>query len=131
MMKIVVGYKGVNVGKDLLEIAACHARAFDGQVVVVTSMKGGANIEQSGVHESEENLKQAKLFFDQKNIPCETHLLVRGMEPGEDIVAFAKEQAADEIILGVKSRSKVGKLIFGSTAQVVILQAHCPVVTVR
>jgi nucleotide-binding universal stress UspA family protein len=130
-MKILVGYKGVNVGKDLLEIAARHARAFDGQVVVVTSMKGGANTEQSWVHEAEENLKQVKKYFDQQNIPCETHLLVRGMEPGEDIVAFAKEQAADEIILGVKSRSKVGKLIFGSTAQAVILQAHCPVVTVR
>jgi nucleotide-binding universal stress UspA family protein len=130
-MKILVGYKGVDVGKDLLEIAARHARAFDGQVVVVTSMKGGANIDPSRVQESEENLKQVKQYFDQKNIPCETHLLVRGMEPGEDIVAFAKERAADEIILGVKSRSKVGKLIFGSTAQAVILQAHCPVVTVR
>ncbi len=130
-MKILVGYKGVDVGKDLLEIAARHARAFDGQVVVVTSLKGGANIDPSRVQESEENLKQVKQYFDQKNIPCETHLLVRGMEPGEDIVAFAKERAADEIILGVKSRSKVGKLIFGSTAQAVILQAHCPVVTVR
>ena len=53
------------------------------------------------------------------------------MEPGEDIVGFAKDNGADEIIIGVKSRSKVGKLLFGSTAQAVILQAHCPVVTVK
>jgi len=130
-MKILVGYKGVNVGKDLLDIAALHAGAFDAQVTVVTSMRGGPGIEQPEVQAAEENLRQTKEFFDEKNIPCETHLLVRGMEPGEDIVGFAKENAIDEIIIGVKSRSKVGKLIFGSTAQVVILQAHCPVVTVK
>ncbi|HSL60423.1 MAG TPA: universal stress protein [Desulfotignum sp.] len=130
-MKILVGYKGVNVGKDLLEVAARHARAFDGQVVVVTSMKGGVNTDQREVQEVEENLRQAKMFLDEKKIPCETHLLIRGMEPGEDIVGFAKDTGAEEIIIGVKSRSKVGKLLFGSTAQAVILQAHCPVVTVK
>jgi nucleotide-binding universal stress UspA family protein len=130
-MKILVGYKGVNVGKDLLEVAARHARAFDGQVVVVTSMKGGVNTDQQEVQEVEENLRQAKMFLDEKKIPCETHLLIRGMEPGEDIVGFAKDTGAEEIIIGVKSRSKVGKLLFGSTAQAVILQAHCPVVTVK
>jgi nucleotide-binding universal stress UspA family protein len=53
------------------------------------------------------------------------------MEPGEDIVRFAKENNVDEIIIGVRSRSKVGKLLFGSTSQVVILEAYCPVVTVK
>ncbi|MFO7910766.1 MAG: universal stress protein [Desulfotignum sp.] len=131
MMKILVGYKGVNVGQDLLEIADFHARAFDAEVLVATSMKGGANLDQSEVYAAEENLKHTKKFFENKKISCETHLLVRGMEPGEDIVNFAREQGVDEIIIGVKSRSKVGKLIFGSTAQAVILQAHCPVVTVK
>lgn len=130
MMKILVGYKGVNVGKDLIEIAARHARAFDGQVIVVTSMKGG-NTDPKEVKAAEDHLTEIKPFFKEKNIPCDTHLLVRGMEPGEDIVAFAEENKVDEIIIGVRSRSKVGKLLFGSTSQVVILQANCPVVTVK
>ncbi|MFN2437147.1 MAG: universal stress protein, partial [Desulfotignum sp.] len=58
-------------------------------------------------------------------------LLVRGLEPGEDIVRFADENRVDEIVIGVRSRSKVGKLLFGSTSQVVILQAGCPVVSVK
>lgn len=130
-MKILVGYQDVNVGKDLLEIAASHARAFGGEVMVVTSMKGGANTDPKEVKTAEDNLAVVQSFFKGKNIPCDTHLLVRGMEPGEDIVMFAEENKVDEIIIGVRSRSKVGKLLFGSTSQVVILQAGCPVVSVK
>jgi nucleotide-binding universal stress UspA family protein len=56
---------------------------------------------------------------------------VRGLTPGEDLVAFARETNSDEIVIGVKKQSKVGKLLFGSNAQIVILAAHCPVVTVK
>jgi len=47
------------------------------------------------------------------------------------LVTFAREEQVDEIIIGVKSRSKVGKILFDSTAQAVILTAECPVVTVK
>jgi nucleotide-binding universal stress UspA family protein len=53
------------------------------------------------------------------------------MTSGEDLVEFAEENKIDEIIVGVKRRSKVGKLLMGSTAQYVILNASCPVVTVK
>ena len=130
-MKILVGYKGVNLGADLLKIALEYARAFKGEVLIVTSMVGGGKDEQLNVQEAEENLEKVKIFFDEKEVPCKTHLLVRGLEAGEDIVSFAREKQVGEIIIGVKSRSKVEKLLFGSTAQAVILQADCPVLTVR
>ena len=78
-----------------------------------------------------EDLESAKKIVDDDGIPCETKLLVRGMTPGEDIVQYAKEQAIDEIIIGIKRRSKVGKLLFGSNAQYIIIKAPCPVVTVK
>jgi len=34
------------------------------------------------------------------------------------------------IIIGVRQRSKLGKLITGSTAQYAILKANCPVLTI-
>ena len=130
-MKILVGYKGVNVGKELLKVALEHAMAFKAEVLIVTSMIGGEKAEQELVQEAEENLEKVKKYFDEKQVSCKTHLLIRGFDAGEDIVNFANEKEVDEIIIGVKSRSKVGKLLFGSTAQVVILQADCPVVTVK
>ena len=130
-MKILVGYKGINVGKDLLDLAVTHAKAFDAKVLVVTSMRDAGEPDQKKIVDAEKNLEEAKAYFAERGIDCQTHLLIRGFEPGEDIVAFANEKKVDEILLGVKSRSKVGKLLFGSTAQAVILTASCPVVTVR
>ncbi len=130
-MKILVGYKGTNVGKDLMDIAVKHAKAFDGMIYIVTSLIGGDKTDQQEIIDAEKNLETAKAYFDGLGIKNETHLLIRGFEPGEDIVNFARENKVDEIMMGVRSRSKVGKLIFGSTAQAVILGAHCPVMTVK
>jgi nucleotide-binding universal stress UspA family protein len=130
-MKILIGYKGINIGQDLLKLGAEHAKAFNATVLVVTSMLEGTEKDQKKILEAENNLDQAQFFFTAQGIACEKHLLIRGMEAGEDIVAFANEKKVDEIIIGVKSRSNIGKLLFGSTAQTVILEADCPVITVR
>jgi nucleotide-binding universal stress UspA family protein len=53
------------------------------------------------------------------------------MGAGEDLVQLAEENNVEEIVIGVRRRSKVGKLLFGSTAQYVILNAKCPVVSVK
>ena len=130
-MKILVGYRGTNVGRDLLRLAVEHAKAFDAEVLLVTSMPGGDKTTRDQVIEAEKKLNEAKLFLDEQGIKNETHLLVRGRNPGEDIVDFAAQNNCYEIVLGVKSRSKVGKILFGSTAQFVILKASCPVVSVK
>ena len=83
------------------------------------------------IKEAEDNLEKAKNYLDAQGVKTAVHLLVRGMSPGEDIVFFARENGIEEIIIAVKSRSKVGKLLFGSTAQYVILKAECPVISLR
>ncbi len=130
-MNIVVGYKGTNIGKDLMKLAVKHAKVFDANIMVVTSMVGGNTAKGEDIAQAKENLDEAKAYFEQHEINCETHLLIRGFSAGEDLVEFAKEKNAEEIIIGVKSRSKMGKLVFGSTAQYVILKAKCPVVSVK
>ena len=130
-MKILVGYDGSNSAKDALTLAKKHAMAFDGEVIIVSSLTGGSVTHAVDVEHATENLESAKKMFDDDGIQCETKLLVRGKTPGEDIVKYAREKAIDEIIIGIKRRSKVGKLLFGSNAQYIILKAPCPVVTVK
>lgn len=130
-MKILVGYDGTNAAKEALNLAKVHAKVFDGTVDVVTSMEKGTENQREDIEQAERGLEWAKSLFDDNDIACSTHLLIRGLTPGEDIVEFAEEKKVDEILVGVKRRSKVGKLLMGSTAQYVILQATCPVVSVK
>ena len=94
-------------------------------------MVGGPEVLRSDFENAERELVSRKNQFHEKNIACESLLSVRGLSPGEDLVRLAKEHKVNEIIVGVRRRSKVGKLVFGSTAQYVILNAPCPVVTVK
>lgn len=130
-MKILVGFDGSNSAKDALALAKKHAAAFDAEVTIVTSLTGGSVTHAVEVEHATEDLEAAKKLFDDDGIRCQTKLLVRGMTPGEDLVQYASEKAVDEIIIGIKRRSKVGKLLFGSNAQYVIIKAPCPVVTVK
>ncbi|MCP4369631.1 MAG: universal stress protein [Deltaproteobacteria bacterium] len=130
-MRILVGYDGSNSGKEALDLAKNHAIAFKGEIDVITSMFKGTEKEREDMEQAKRGLEYAEALFKENNIPCKSHLLIRGLTSGEDLVEFAKENRIDEIIVGVKRRSKVGKLLMGSTAQYVILNAHCPVVTVK
>jgi nucleotide-binding universal stress UspA family protein len=130
-MKILVGYDGTNSAKEALNQAKSQAKAFGASVEVVTSMQKGTEAESKFIEQAERGLEYAKSFFEADGIACNTHLLIRGLSAGEDLIEFANENEVDQIFVGVKRRSKVGKLLMGSTAQYVILQAPCPVITVK
>lgn len=130
-MKILVGYDGSAPSEEALRLARQHAVKFSATVDVVTSMERRAGNQQDEIEAAKHGLGLAESLFAKENIPCKSHLLIRGMSPGEDLVEFAKDNKVDEIIVGVKRRSKVGKLLLGSTAQYVILNADCPVVSVK
>ena len=131
MKKIVVGYDGSNTAKAALDLSREYAKAFNAEIYVLFSLVGGSETKVEEIKAAEEELEYAQTYYDKEKIPCETHLLIRGMAPGEDIVQFAKDNEVDLVVMGVRRRSKVGKLMFGSTAQLVILESPCPVMTVK
>jgi len=108
-----------------------HAKVYNAKVYIVTSMMGGGEVPEETFIAAEQVLEKAQKRCADDKIPCETRLLVRGLGPGEDLVKFAQEKQIDEIIIGIKKKSKLGKLLFGSNAQYIILNAPCPVVTVK
>lgn len=130
-MKIMVCYTGSQSSRRALDLAIRHARVFKGKLYLVASMKKGTTDEQEEINKIEKAHQEALETLKQEGIDCEARLLVRGVSPEEDLVHYAGEENVDEIVIGIRKRSKTGKRIFGSTAQHVILNAHCPVVTVK
>ncbi len=51
--------------------------------------------------------------------------------PHREIIELAKDRGVDLIVIGTHGRSGLGHLLIGSTAEKVVREAPCPVLTVR
>lgn len=60
----------------------------------------------------------------------ETHQFIRGTRPADELLDFAESKDADELVIGIHKHSPAGKIIFGSTAQRLLLNTSRPVVTI-
>ncbi|MBN1381464.1 MAG: universal stress protein [Deltaproteobacteria bacterium] len=131
-MKILVGYAGSTQGdQNTIDVAKKHATAFNASLIIVSSMESVTDKNMDDMVQIENHLAYIKETMAKEGIACETHILVRGMTPGEDLVEYAIDKKIDEIIIGIEKKSKVGKLLFGSNAQYIILNAPCPVLCVK
>lgn len=50
-------------------------------------------------------------------------------KPADTVVKYADEQDARYIVVSPRKRSRTGKALFGSTAQSVLLNSTCPIVS--
>jgi nucleotide-binding universal stress UspA family protein len=53
------------------------------------------------------------------------------LEPSEHVVKVAQEVDATLIVVGLRHRSRVGKFLLGSSAQRILLEADCRVLSVK
>ncbi|MRR17045.1 MAG: universal stress protein [Deltaproteobacteria bacterium] len=130
-MNLLLAYDGSEPSKSALALTKKLAKEMNAKVNVVVSRVGGRASDTKDIDKAEMQLKFVEEALAQAGVTCQQHLLIRGLEPGEDIVDFAEEVQADFIIVGIVKTSRVGKIITGSTAQYVILNARCPVITVK
>jgi nucleotide-binding universal stress UspA family protein len=130
-MNILVGYDGSDAARQALVKAQKHAAAFEVTLDVVTVIVRYSNDQSDEIAHAEKLLEAVQKDCDGKSIACKTHLLIREYSPGESLVEFALENAFEELIIGVRKRSRVGKLLLGSNTQFVILNSPCPVLTVK
>jgi nucleotide-binding universal stress UspA family protein len=131
-MKIMVGYDGSNLGRDALKLAREWAKAYAASIEVVFVMAQDRMLQYPDIQRVEDMMQnEAKNILNGHNIPYETHLVISSLKSGEELVEFARKNRIDQILIGIKRKSKAGKFLFGSTAQYVILNAPCPVVTLK
>jgi nucleotide-binding universal stress UspA family protein len=130
-MAVVVGYVPTEEGRAALRRAAKECRLRNTRLVVINSNRGGKDLDAEEAAKYEAELQAVRSELDAAGVAHEVRQLVRGLEPAEDLIAVAEEVSADFIVIGLRRRSPVGKLILGSNAQRILLEAPCPVLAVK
>ncbi|NNM45346.1 universal stress protein [Knoellia koreensis] len=130
-MSIVVGYVPTKEGRAALRQAADEALLRKSKLIVINSQRGGRDYDAGEAQQFESELNRIQRELDEAGVQHEVRQLVRGNEPAEDLIAVAEEEDADFIVIGLRRRTPVGKLILGSNAQRILLDASCPVLAVK
>lgn len=126
MVELVVGTDTVESSEAVAAYLA-DAVTADDVVYVVNSLPGGDDTDSEDVTAGGDAIDVIADRLADAAVTIETHQFVRGNEPVEDLLAFAEEVDADEFVVGIRKRSPVGKVVFGSTAQNLLLGADRPV----
>lgn len=131
MGTVVVGYVPKPEGEAALAKAIEEASLRGCRLVVVNSHRGGEEFDTATARRVEEEMGAIKARLAAAGVEHEIRQLVRGFEPADDLISIAEATSAELIVIGLRRRSPVGKLILGSNAQRVLLDAHCPVMAVK
>jgi nucleotide-binding universal stress UspA family protein len=128
---IVVGFVPTKEGRAALSRAVEEARLRQSKLVVINSNRGGRDYDDDTSQTAEAELQRVTDELSGDGLELEVRQLVRGNEPAEDLIAVANDTDADLIVIGLRRRTPVGKLILGSNAQRILLDAPCAVLAVK
>ena len=129
MTNVVVGYVPTQEGESALSHALEEARSRQARLLVVNTSRGDALVDERYVDEGQLGDLEDRLA--RSGVAYEVIRAIRGRDAAEEILALADERRADLVVIGLRRRSAVGKLLLGSTAQRVLLEAQCPVLSVK
>jgi nucleotide-binding universal stress UspA family protein len=127
-MAIVIGFIPDQYGEAALAYGLDEATRRKTGVVVVNTTKGDALVDKRYLG------AEGKVTLEQRLADSGVGHEVRqtvGSDIADEILAVAADVDADAIVIGIRHRSPVGKLIMGSVAQRVIIEAACPVIAVK
>lgn len=131
MTMVLVAYKLSPEGDAALETGIAEARLRGAELLVVYSSRGGATEQTKDMAALDSAAAAARTRLAEEGISYRFREQVLGNRPSEDVIAVAAEEEASLIVIGIKSRSLVGKAILGSTAHEILVDAPCPVISVK
>ena len=127
-MTVVIGYVPNQYGEAALHLGLQEAASRQLRVIVVNASRGDAFVDKKFV--TEQALRDLDEQLTVAGVDHRVHQSA-GVDVGDEIVRVAEQNHAELIVIGIRNRSTVGKVLMGSVAQTVIMDAPCPVLTVR
>ena len=128
-MTIVVGYVPTPEGEAALTAAISEAGLRQEPLHVVNTSRGDSLVDSRFA--SQDALAAGRGKLDASGVVYEIDQQVGGHEAADELVATADRVKASLLVIGLRRRSPTGKLITGSQAQRILLDANCPVLAVK
>jgi nucleotide-binding universal stress UspA family protein len=130
MPTVVLGYVPKPEGEAALATSISEARLRQADLVVV-----GAHRAHHGDTQARDRLQaeldDVRTRVEEAGVVVDVRHPESGLEAAEDLLNIAEEVGAELVVIGLRRRTPVGKLILGSSAQRILLDAHCPVLAVK
>jgi nucleotide-binding universal stress UspA family protein len=127
-MSVVVAFSPDEHGRAALERGAAEAELRGERLVVVNATKGDAYVDDRFAHVDE--IEQLQRRLTERAIAHEIRQVV-APDVVDAVLAVVDEVDATMLVVGTRRRTPVGKMLLGSVAQRLILDARCPVLAVR
>ncbi len=129
MPTMVLGYVPKPEGEAALAASISEAQLRQADLVVVNSHRAHHDAESADRMQAE--LDEVRARVEEAGVTVDVRHPETGLEAAEDLLAIADEVGAELVVIGLRRRTPVGKLILGSNAQRILLDAHCPVLAVK
>ncbi len=127
-MTVLVGYIPTPEGRAALDAAITESRLRGTTLVVLNASTGDSLVDRR--HATTDTMAEIDEELAAADIP---HTVEHrsGRDPVEEIVDMAGQDDVELVVIGMRRRSPVGKLLMGSAAQRILLDASCPVLAVK
>ena len=128
-MTVLVAYVPTPEGDAAFAAAVEEAGRRGGRLVLLNTPREGAPV--SAAMADEDAVRALVARASAAGVDVEVHQEAHAGDVADEVVRVAGAVDAQVIVIGLRKRSPVGKLLMGSTAQRILLDADRPVLAVK
>lgn len=128
-MTVVIGYVPNELGEAALAAAIEEAQRRGTDLVAVNTTRADRLVDPRYAQDAQAEALEARLAGS--GVPHAVRRFTSTELAADDVLTVAEEVGAELVVIGLRHRTPVGKLIMGSTAQTILLDAACPVLAVK
>jgi nucleotide-binding universal stress UspA family protein len=128
-MTVLVGFVPTAEGEAAFVAGLAEAQRRGEDLLVLNSPRGGAAV--SADLAPPELVDDLTARAKEAGVRADVRQTAHSGDLSDEVVRVAQESDASVIVIGLRRRSPVGKLLMGSTAQRILLDADRPVLAVK
>lgn len=125
-MTVVVGYVPRPEGRAALDAAVEEVR-LTGERLVVCACRVG----DRSAPGAEEDLAAVEARLSRESVAHEVRRAPAGRAPADELLDAVTSTGARLVVIGLRRHTVIGRLIAGTTAQQIVLDAPCDVLAVK